>query len=119
MRRPVTDPTELAALNTTLLLGLETYIRQFKDQNKMRKQKDTSQFPRSEFRDRLDQLLSAGEKAGISITEIAGMLEGRAQELRQRFAVTAPVESARAPKTTVVGGSGSMAQRVVAVLRGE
>jgi hypothetical protein len=80
----------------------------------------TEPFPRSEFRDRLDQLLATGERAGISITEIAAMLEGRAQGLRQRFAMSAPVESAGVlPRTTVVGGDGNMVQRVAAVLCGE
>jgi hypothetical protein len=68
----------------------------------MRKQpKDHAAFPRSEFRGRLDQILETGERVGISITEIASMLEGRAAGLRQRHVATTPVPSAGVlPRTT-------------------
>jgi hypothetical protein len=84
----------------------------------MRKQKDDP-FPRSEFRDRFDALITAGERSGISLAEIAALLEGRAIGLRQRHTAAEPVESARMPRTTVVGGNGNIAQRLVAAVRGE
>jgi hypothetical protein len=85
----------------------------------MRKQKNDP-FPRSEFRDRLDAILAAGERAGIALTEIAGMLEGRAAGLRQHHTMSAPVESAGIlPKTTVYDGRGNLVERVTAALKGE
>jgi hypothetical protein len=88
----------------------------------VRKQKDTAQFPRSEFRDRLDSLLAAGQRAGISITEIAGMLEGRAQGLRHRHTMSSAVESAGIlPRVTRYEGdkNASMIDRIKLAVRGD
>jgi hypothetical protein len=84
----------------------------------MRKQKPET-FPRGEFGDQLDQLLSAASRAGLGELEIANALIGRAQRYRERHAMLEPVEAARVVKTTVVGGDGNLAQRLGALLRGE
>jgi hypothetical protein len=85
----------------------------------MRKQKPET-FPRGEFSDRLDQLLSAASRAGISDLEIASTLSGRSQSYRERHVMSAPVESAGVlPKTTVYTDSGGLRERISAALKGE
>jgi hypothetical protein len=84
----------------------------------MRKQKDDP-FPRHEFADRLDQLLIAAERAGLSDLAIASALQSRAESRRQRQAFAGPVEAARMPSTTIVGGPGNVLQRTIAAIRGE
>jgi hypothetical protein len=111
--RPITNPAKLAHLNAQLVAGLRQMSKQMTNKQ---------DFPRSEFRDRLDQLLATGERVGISITEIAGMLEGRAQGLRQRHAVTSPVQSAGVlPKVTRYEGDGNatLVERISLAIRGE
>jgi hypothetical protein len=52
----------------------------------MRKQKDTP-FPAHEFDDRLDAIIAAANRAGMSMTKIAAELEQRAKICRGNAAV--------------------------------
>jgi hypothetical protein len=54
----------------------------------------TAIFPAAEFTDRLDALVAAAAKAGISSRQIANTLTERADAERLRFAMTAPADSA-------------------------
>jgi hypothetical protein len=110
-RRIITSPAELADLDRRLAAGLRQWIKQ------MRKQ-DTS-FPRGEFGDRLDRLCAAADRAGLGHLAIAQALELKAKGFRSRHVAAEPVEAARIPKTTVVGGPGNVLQRTVAAIRGE
>jgi hypothetical protein len=120
-RRPITEPDELAHLNAQLAAGLETFVKQFEGLKKMRKHpKDTAQFPKNEFADRLDTLLAAASTAGVSNLEISRMLAARAEGYRQRHVMTAPVESAGVlPRVTRYEGNGTLVERVTAAIRGE
>jgi hypothetical protein len=75
-------------------------------------------FPRQEFRDRLDQLLAAASHAGVSDDILADALQRRADALRVSAAVgwrhpSAPV------KYETVGGSGNVVERLKSAIRGE
>jgi hypothetical protein len=45
-------------------------------------------FPAAEWRDRLDALISAAQKAGVGIYEVANHLEAKASALRMVIAVS-------------------------------
>jgi len=47
-------------------------------------------FPRHEFGDRLDALLAAGRKAGVTAYEAAEALDRRADAVRLQIALSAP-----------------------------
>lgn len=95
MTRLITDPQELRAL---LLEGLTRYLKQ---RNRTMKKllvmpfaqlgiKAKPPFPALEWLDRLDALLAAAQKAGVSPYQIAEALDQRADATRMRIALCTP-----------------------------
>jgi hypothetical protein len=78
----------------------------------------TENFPRGEFRDRLDQLLAAASRAGISDSALAESLHRCADALAVRAAMRW-VHPSVPPKYASTGGNGSLVERLKAAIKGE
>jgi hypothetical protein len=116
MRRPITDPDELARLNHDLMTGLLLFQKGIDDAVSIWKGRPGQE--QNRFRERIDDAI-AEARGHVDLRRLARILRGHADALEMQWATTAPVEAARVPTYMKTGGNGNVVERVVAVLRGE
>ena len=77
--------------------------------------KPAETWPTHEWRDRLDALISAAQKAGVSSRSIAEALRGKVEALAIAHAISAPADAMRLWPRSAPRSSASIARRPKAI----